>query len=96
MLARALPHLHLFARMCVSVSVYWCCINKSNQRTFLSNPTQNETETRMFEEELGWVCYVRYCVIIFRVYAGSRGNGNGSRSCLLDYFRVNGGGVGAG
>lgn len=45
--------------VCVSVCVYWCCINKSNQRTFLSNPTQNETERRT------WLCY---CVINFRVY----------------------------
>lgn len=78
MLARALPHLHLFACMCVCVCVYWCCINKSNQRTFLSNPTQNETERRT------WQCY---CVIIFRVYEAGKGGREWEQR--LDYFRVN-------
>lgn len=58
--------------------MYWCCINKSNQRTFLSNPTQNETERRT------WLCY---CVIIFRVYEAGKGGREWEQR--LDYFRVN-------
>lgn len=65
-------------RLYVCVCVYWCCINKSNQRTFLSNPTQNETERRT------WLCY---CVIIFRVYEAGKGGREWEQR--LDYFRVN-------